>query len=238
MSPKTERLEMRLDPETIERVDAWRSRQGDLPSRSEAVRRLVEAGLTANTPEGFQLNKTEKLMTWLLSEVLKNQYLERTDKKDNPHDMKTVDLIQEAIYGGHFWALDWELSGIMHNHADDPRVVRLVTNILDMWWFIETAYAGFSAEDKKRIEDETGHRGKSPRFLGFDGNNESEYLGIARFLVEKLGRFESFKGRDFNSHLPTVSRYAQMARAFEPMRALLVGRGLTSHEVVQLLKPD
>jgi hypothetical protein len=51
MSPKTERFEMRLDSETIERVDEWRREQPDLPSRSEAFRRLVELGLNAPGPK-------------------------------------------------------------------------------------------------------------------------------------------------------------------------------------------
>ena len=37
MQLKTERFEMRLDSRTLERVDAWRARQSDLPSRAEAV---------------------------------------------------------------------------------------------------------------------------------------------------------------------------------------------------------
>lgn len=36
---------MRLDPETLARVDEWRRQQPDLPSRAEAFRRLVELGL-------------------------------------------------------------------------------------------------------------------------------------------------------------------------------------------------
>ena len=35
MQPKSERFEMRLDLGTLERVDAWRMRQADLPSRAE-----------------------------------------------------------------------------------------------------------------------------------------------------------------------------------------------------------
>jgi hypothetical protein len=32
-------------------LDAWAARQGDTPTRSEAIRRLVELGLKAHTPE-------------------------------------------------------------------------------------------------------------------------------------------------------------------------------------------
>jgi hypothetical protein len=36
---------MRLSDEFIATVDAWAARQDDMPSRSEAIRRLVELGL-------------------------------------------------------------------------------------------------------------------------------------------------------------------------------------------------
>ena len=53
MTPKNERFELRLDSETLERIDEWRSERPDLPSRAESVRRLVEAGL--GHPEDEQL---------------------------------------------------------------------------------------------------------------------------------------------------------------------------------------
>jgi hypothetical protein len=36
-----------FDDEQLEAVDAWRAKQPDVPTRSEAVRRLVELGLQA-----------------------------------------------------------------------------------------------------------------------------------------------------------------------------------------------
>jgi len=53
MGPRTERLELRLDEEALGRIDEWRGDQPDVPNRSEAVRRLVTAGL--ENPEGQQL---------------------------------------------------------------------------------------------------------------------------------------------------------------------------------------
>jgi hypothetical protein len=38
---------MRLSDEFIATVDAWAARQEDVPTRSEAIRRLVELGLKA-----------------------------------------------------------------------------------------------------------------------------------------------------------------------------------------------
>jgi uncharacterized protein len=49
---KSERFEMRLDPAAVERIDAWRREQPDLPSRTEAIRRLIELGLGAKREGG------------------------------------------------------------------------------------------------------------------------------------------------------------------------------------------
>jgi hypothetical protein len=42
---KTERFEMRAPTRLLSSVDDWRRHQPDLPSRSEAIRRLIETGL-------------------------------------------------------------------------------------------------------------------------------------------------------------------------------------------------
>ena len=236
MAPKTERIELRLEPEIIERLDEWRMAQWDLPTRSEAIRRLLDDKLEEHTKEGFRLNNTDKLTIWMLSEVLKNQIKDRADQREAQYDMKTVNLVQEAIYGGHFWALLWEMTGVMHDHVDDPKKVRSVVDILDMWNFIERAYAGYSDAEKAEVEAAVGIWGKDPKFHGFDGNNETEYMGIARFLVDQLGRFTDFKGRDFNSHSPTVARHMRMARRFDDIRRNLVGREMSPGEMIEVLK--
>jgi uncharacterized protein len=47
MQEKTERFEMRVPTSFLKAVDEWRRKQPDLPSRSEAIRRLVEKALQA-----------------------------------------------------------------------------------------------------------------------------------------------------------------------------------------------
>jgi hypothetical protein len=44
-------LQMRVSDEFLATVDAWRRKQDDEPSRSEAIRRLVELGLQAPAPK-------------------------------------------------------------------------------------------------------------------------------------------------------------------------------------------
>lgn len=64
--PKTERFELRLDQETLAAVDSWRKNQSDLPSRSEAVRRLIETGLGADSRLTYMAMKFQLLTTSLM----------------------------------------------------------------------------------------------------------------------------------------------------------------------------
>jgi hypothetical protein len=45
MDEKTERFEMRVPASFLKTIDDWRRKQAELPSRAEAIRRLVELGL-------------------------------------------------------------------------------------------------------------------------------------------------------------------------------------------------
>lgn len=125
---------------------------------------------------------------------------------------------------------------MFHDHADDPRDVRFVVDVLDMWSFFEEGHQALSAKDKARVEKEADPFGKQVRFAGFDGNGESTLLGIARFLTDKMDRFTRFKGRDLNSHAPTVATYRRMLRIFAPMRASLAGRKINADEIIAILK--
>lgn len=226
MVPKSERFEMRLDPATIDRIDAWRDRQGDLPSRAEAIRRLIDMGLSRTTAEGFHLTDGEKLTTWLLTEILKHQ-------KGYP-DQKMVDLLQDAISGGHHWAIRWKLSGVLHNHVDSPISLRETIDFMDMWSFIEEALESLSTADLGSLTSAIGpHYQKT--FTGFCGNTENEHIGIARFLVENMERFSRFEGRDFNAHFPTLDRYRRMFSIFDTIRPKLIGRRLSVDELVKVL---
>ena len=46
--PASERFEMRIPSDWLAKVDDWRRQQDDLPSRAEAIRRLVDLGLAAS----------------------------------------------------------------------------------------------------------------------------------------------------------------------------------------------
>ena len=229
----SERFEMRIDSELLERLDLWRQGEDDIPSRAEAVRRLIELGLTqSGTDRVPHLSDGEKLIALMLGDLMK--------KLDIDGDTD-VDLVQKVIYGGHYWALGWEMPGIFHGHNDKQSRVSFVVDVLDMWSFMEEAFEEFGEEDRKLLVEKAGVLGESVQFPGFDGNNESEYLGIARFLVEDLDRFERFKtGKRtmLNSHCPTLQRYSRMLSVFEPIRKTLIGRRLSVDELASILKRE
>lgn len=219
-------FEIPLDPRTLEQVDAWRADQPGQLSQSEAVRRLVEAGLAVTGKNEVRFSDGEKLIMMLLRDLYK--HLNVTGDID-------PEFIAEALWGGHYWGLKWQLPGLLHDHADKLQVVYEVLEILEMWYFIESGYATLSEADKTRVENEAEPFGKDVRFHGFDGNNETEQLGIMDFLVNRMERFDIFKGRSFNSHMPSVETYRRMLLVFEPMRKNLGPADLRAGQIIDLL---
>jgi len=225
---KTERVELRIDEELLERVDRWIEDQGEPSSRSDALRNLVEIGLEVARGKTLNLSAGDKLNFMLLRDLVKH-----LNVKTETH----IDLVAEAIYGGHYWAPAWEMPGLFHNYADRPRDVSFVVDVLDMWSFIEEAIERLTPEDLDKLK--AGHHGFVPQFSGFDGNNETELMGIARFLVEELNRFARFKGREFNSHCPTLARHRKMLDVFLPMRKNLgLGRRLAVEDILAIVARD
>jgi hypothetical protein len=55
---QTERFQMRVSPAFLRLVDEWRRQQPDLPSRAEAIRRLVERGIAA--PEKLSRRRPQR----------------------------------------------------------------------------------------------------------------------------------------------------------------------------------
>jgi uncharacterized protein YfbU (UPF0304 family) len=228
MGPKSERFELRIDEGQLLRVDDWAREQDDRPTRAEAVRRLVDLGLSVGSRRAVHFSDGEKMLILMMGDVFKA--LEVKGPEVDPR------FLAEVIYGGHYWAPTWTMSGAFHGHIDTQRDVRHVANVLDMWWFIELAYDRCSPEEKQEIADQVGPRGANVKFSGFDGNNETNHLSIARFFTKHMGRFTHFSGRDLDSHFPTDDRYSRMLRIFEPMRPSLGDSQMSVRQIVALLK--
>lgn len=229
MQAKTERFEMRLDQETLERVDAWGEKQPDNPSRAEAIRRLVDAGLwTPSEPEPrVRISDGERLMLHMMCDLF--QHLDVESEIDPK-------FVEEALYHGENWALRWKYPGIFHGYETERRVLSETVNILEMWSFLESGYQSLSKKDMERVEKEADPLGTDVKFPGFDGNNETEHMGVAEFLIEKMERFETFKGRRLNAHMPTLEMHRRMLPVFQPMRTTLMGGELNAGQIIELLQ--
>ena len=226
MQLKSERFEMRLDPQTLHRVEAWRAEQPDRPSRAEAVRRLVGAGLATSGKDEVRFSAGEKLILSMLCDLHKHMDVRGTD----------TEFVMEAICGGHYWAFEWELTGLFNGHVVNRQVVSDVVQTLNMWEFIEIGYERLSDDERQRVDAESHPFGGPILFHGFDGNEESEHLAIASFLVDRMNRFRRFKDRDLNSHMSSLDFYRRMRTAFEPMKPYLIGGSLPASRIIELLK--
>lgn len=226
MQIKNERFELRLDQTTLDKVDRWRDSQDGALSRAEAVRRLMELGLEREKP-ALRFSASEKLIVTMLRDIYRHFKIQG--------DID-AEFVTNALLGGHNWGLQWKY-GLADVHEDSPRVVAEVVDILDMWSFIEEGYAALSEADKAKIAKEFEPFPPISKWPGFDGNNETEYLSVARFMVEDLDRFSSFEGRGgTNSHMPIIDLHRRMLAVFDPIRRTLIGVKLNVSQLVQIFK--
>jgi uncharacterized protein len=152
----------------------------------------------------------QKLIILMLSDLIEHLKVKTdTDTK----------LVREAIHSGNLWALEWGMPGVFHGHETSTAVVDEAANVLVMWERLEQSYENLSKADKESLaaNDDLSFHGDKVRFPGFDGNNESEHLSAANFLINVLDRFEHFKGRDLNAHMQTIQVYRRMYKVFDPI---------------------
>lgn len=169
----------------------------------------------------------EKLILLMLSELY--------DKLEVKGEIEP-DFIRSAIFNDMPWSIPWKYSGIPFEKQDTPEIVKEVLDILDMWSFLESSYERLSDEEKAYVEKEADPFGKDPKFKGFDGNNETDYMGTASFLINDLNRFEEFKGRYLNSHCSSIETYRRMLSAFEPIRRNSNFQPLSAKNIVTILQ--
>jgi uncharacterized protein YfbU (UPF0304 family) len=179
---------------------------------------------------GAKMNLTdgEKLILMMLAEI---------HEKVGIKNGIDPTFVKEAIWSGNAWGLKWKFPGVFDTSETPESVRDEVLDVLDMWSLIEWSYKDLSKADKARVEKEAEPFGKNVRFRGFDGNNESKHLNVARFLIDHLDRYSDFKNRDLNSHMPSIDAYRRMFKVFESMRNSLGGRGsLDASQIIEILK--
>lgn len=175
----------------------------------------------------MKITDGEKLILLMLSELYDNLEI---DGEIEP------DFIRSAIFSEKTWSIPWKYSGIPFESQETPEIVSEVLDILEMWSFIEYSYGELDDAGKSLVEKGAAPFGKDPKFRGFDGNNETDYMSTASFIVNQLDRFQEFEGRDFNSHCPSIDGYKRMLSVFEEMRKNLYLQVLSPDQLIKILK--
>lgn len=140
--------------------------------------------------------------------LLINQYeiLKRLDEGEERHHEQQIDILRNGYKTFYSELAEW-VSDDMSLDAS-----KLVIDVLTLYAWIERY-----KEDHPDDKDIETHSWSS--FMGFDGNNESEYMGFAQFLVEKQGKFGEQRAQletdGFNSHTESVRKYVRMIEAWK-----------------------
>ena len=113
------RFEMRVEQSLLERIDAWRARQSDLPSRAEAFRRLTEAGLDRLASDDF--SKGEKLLAMMMRDLYRHLGVKG---EVDPNFTASI------FAGGNTWAIDEQPGGVLRAEPVPHRVVKETIDIL------------------------------------------------------------------------------------------------------------
>ena len=174
----------------------------------------------------MKITDSEKLILLMLSDIYEKLGI---DGEVDP------EFIRLAILSERTWSIPWKCAGIPFEHQETPAVVREVLDILDMWSAIERGYENCSKEEKDWVEKEAEPFGKDPKFNGFDGNTEFEYVGTVSILVNELDRYPEFKGRDFNSHFQIVDSYRRMHSVYKTVTKDLDFHPLSAQSIIDIL---
>ena len=136
--------------------------------------------------------------------LLINQYriLASLNKDDEEHYSELIAILENG-YEIFYSMVDEWISDDMPEEEG-----RFVLDILDFYRIVE---------DISRLIEHA-----FSIFRGFDGNNESEYMSFARFLINQQGKFSEQqdylrKNDNLNSHMPLVQTYKAMLRKWEEM---------------------
>lgn len=119
-------------------------------------------------------------------------------------------LLKSLLINKDDWAIAHEYTSLAEGEGPSDEVVSETINILWMWGIIEHSVDQLSGNDAAEAKGWL-----YSKFRGFDGNNDPHF-GVAATLINKLGRFEEFAGRDLNSHSQaSLPHYRDMFAKFQ-----------------------
>ncbi|BCH07384.1 hypothetical protein MesoLj131c_16420 [Mesorhizobium sp. 131-3-5] len=139
-------------------------------------------------------SKTERL-------ILSNQYtiLQKLDPKGGWD--RAAKIVQDGLAGEYGSLTDYIFDGLSEAEC------RYVNDVMNMYDALQRPYV----DAKKPIPPEAS-------FPGFDGNNETKFMGYARFLRDDdRWKFVKVTNANLNSHFPTASFYGPKLEAWDKL---------------------
>lgn len=125
-----------------------------------------------------------------------------------PDEAKDIAVKREALERGYEMLYGWDMDFIY-----DGEDVMTVEESKEVWDTMDMFDAIDRSIQKLDISKEELNGMPCVRFVGYDGNNESKFMGFAAFTVERLKRFEYLpmaKSGYWNSHMPARPIYQRM----------------------------
>ncbi|MGE8452071.1 MAG: YfbU family protein [Pseudomonadales bacterium] len=175
----------------------------------------------------MKMSSSEKFIALVLSDLCDAVGVDSWD----------TNLIRSSISTGNTWAISVEYEERLGSGKEEvPPSVEQVADYLSLWVLLEEAFVRFSDDEKALLSSKTGFSGGQLRFPGFDGKSESDQLSIATILIEGMGRFLRFKGRDLNSHAPLIPVYSRMQSCYVDISKGQLGYQLDVDGVASILK--
>jgi uncharacterized protein YfbU (UPF0304 family) len=173
----------------------------------------------------MKLTNAEKLILVMLSDITEKLRIE---------DGIDPKLIKSAIHSGNTWGIDWKYPGFGATDKAAPAIANEITDILEMWTYIEEGYKVLSSDDKTKVKAAAALSGP-PRFAGFDPNFEAEFYNIAYFLIYDLKMFKKFKGDTLDARGPKMDMYRKMHKVWYAIKPTLANQNLSVDQLTEIL---
>ena len=85
--------------------------------------------------------------------------------------------------------------------------------------FVRDVYGMYEALQRgyDELPDKTAVNVEWTKYFGYDGNNETLFMGYSRYLHEDRGLWKHVRVADHNSHMPHVAMYRDMLERYEAL---------------------
>lgn len=134
---------------------------------------------------------------------LANQFriLEKLDPGNEEPYCRAIKILENG------YESEYDTIGELIDEPVREDVCEEVHSILGMYRSLSSSY--------EQLSDKSGIAADEVKFVGFDGNNESEYLSYAEFLASE-GKYE--ESPVDNSHMQVLETYRRMLAEFDQVK--------------------